>query len=77
MLTKRNNESRSAFDPRLKQHRSFDGIEMIRRALRPAPSPPLPRQVDLRRWMSPIVNQDNMNTWFAVYLDSYITFFFG
>ena len=50
---------------KLASNRSFDSAELFRTAIFSdnAVYGPLPRQVDLRRWMSPIVNQDYMNTW--------------
>ncbi|CAF0846953.1 unnamed protein product [Adineta ricciae] len=47
-----------------RSNRSFDSAELFRTAIISdnAAYGPLPRQVDLRRWMSPIVNQDYMNT---------------
>jgi hypothetical protein len=48
-----------------KFHQRFHGIQGIRRPMRAdhARLHSLPHYIDLREWMTPIVNQKTMNTW--------------
>jgi hypothetical protein len=52
-----------------KYHRRFDGAQGIRRPRRAdhAPSHRLPHYIDLREWMTPIVNQGTLNIWWVLF----------
>jgi hypothetical protein len=55
----------SKYRPQSEYHHRFGGRQRIRRSMRidQAPSHRLPHHIDLRKWMTPIVNQGSTNIW--------------